>query len=294
MEAVHGGGMSKQVYGVADKAWQPIIGCNEALPCAANCWAKRSIRRIIGCQRKKHPERASFFQQALSHDGRRWAGQVFLDEKHLVDPLHWHSPQIIATAYHGDLFLATWQRIKAVFDVMQQCPQHQFLTLTKRPEDQRQFLEWWAFHHDGPLPNHWPGISIMDQPGADRDIPIILQSPAAHRWVSLEPMLGPVDLDEVPVVASPGFFGGALRWHHRGRCHEVEGVPYPILDWVVLGGESGPGARPMQPDWVRSVVQQCQSAGVPVYVKQILERGKKLPIDQWPEDLRVREFPRIP
>lgn len=122
--------------------------------------------------------------------------------------------------------------------------------------------------HPLPLPNVWLGVSAEDQRRADERIPDLLSTPAAMRFVSAEPLLGPINFDAVRVTAALGFFGSALRWHHRGHCHEQEGIPYPTLDWVIVGGESGPNARPMHPDWVRSIRDQCKAADVPFFFKQ--------------------------
>ena len=116
-------------------------------------------------------------------------------------------------------------------------PQHLFLILTKRPE---KMLD--IFKPTSGLPNMWIGVSVENQKQADARIPILLQIPAAKCFVSIEPMLGPI------------------RLQHYGTGTSI--------DWVICGGESGPGARPMHPDWPRSIRDQCQSAGVPFFFKQ--------------------------
>lgn len=147
------------------------------------------------------------------------------------------------------------------------------------------------------LPNVHLGVSVEDQKTADERIPLLLRTPAAVRFVSAEPLLGPVDLQ-----------------HSGPKNMEV----YPRIVWVIIGGESGPGARRFRPEWARSTIEQCKAAGVPVFVKQMggnvaIETGDKPwrhnadvatthgriflkdkkggDISEWPEDLRVREFP---
>lgn len=115
-------------------------------------------------------------------------------------------------------------------------------------------LEW-------PLPNVWLGVSIEDQEQADLRIPALLDTPAAVRWISAEPLLGPVDLTNVAGV-------DALEPDWMGGPGGGTGAPHPLLDWVVVGGESGPGARPMHPDWARTLRDQCVSAGIPYFFKQ--------------------------
>lgn len=133
-----------------------------------------------------------------------------------------------------------------------------------------------------PLPNVWIGVSVENQTTADERIPLLLQCPAAVRWVSAEPLLGPVDLGaHMPTRLRPGH-----RWLPC-VCAEIDPADQPCLTceartgirWVVAGGESGPGARPMHPDWVRSLRDQCQAAGVPFLFKQW---GKFLPEGQEP------------
>jgi protein gp37 len=171
----------------------------------------------------------------------------------LYQPLHWRKPRRIAVCLMGDLFheevpsdfcLRIWQTMHSW-----PCPLHTFFILTKRPKWMRAFVK--SYWSGG---NIWLGVSVENQTTADERIPILLGTPAAHCWVSIEPMLGPVIL--------------------RSR-----------LDWVICGGESGPGARPMDPDWARSVRDQCRDAGVPFFMKQM---SKRAPI---PDDLMVREFP---
>jgi protein gp37 len=147
----------------------------------------------------------------------------------------------------ADLF-GDWISNEWIFKIMQEVeknPQWTFIFLTKRPEN----VEWfWR----PPWPNAWLGVSCENQARADERIPILLQIPAAMRFVSLEPMLGPVDLrfcDEFPDA------DGCYEDARHG------------IDWVIPGGESGPGARPLHPDWVRSVRDQCQAAGVPFFFK---------------------------
>jgi protein gp37 len=117
---------------------------------------------------------------------------------------------------------------------------------------------------------------------------MLLQTPAAVRWVSYEPALGPVDFrhihyDNVSEIDS-------LTGDH-GVYRPLTGRSDANLDWIVAGGESGPGARPMHPDWARNVMQQCKSANVPFFMKQICERGRKIQWEQFPKDLQVREYP---
>ncbi|HEY4112903.1 MAG TPA: phage Gp37/Gp68 family protein [Rhizomicrobium sp.] len=123
---------------------------------------------------------------------------------------------------------------------------------------------------DKPLPNVWLGTSCEDQATADERIPHLLATPAAIRFLSCEPLLGPIDLTSISYDCGNGLFGDALRWHH---IPYQETRRYPGVDWVICGGESGPHARPMHPGWARSLRDQCQAAGVPFFFKQWGEWG---------------------
>lgn len=225
--------------------------------------------------------------------GNRDQISIFLDEKTLLQPLKWKSPRTIFVCSMTDLY-GPWvkdewlDKIKAVQTLT---PQHTYIELTKRPERMRDyamnplrrneielaaekikpnvgtpFSPKWTIAY--PLPNVWGLVSCSTQEDADKFIPILLSTPLAIRGVSAEPLLGPIDFDAVPVTVAPGFFGGALRWHHRGKCHLDEGIVYPTLDWIIVGGESGRNARPMHPDWTDSINAQCEAAGTAFFMKQ--------------------------
>lgn len=152
----------------------------------------------------------------------------------------------------------------------------------------------------GPFPNIWIGVSVEDQQRADERVPCLLRTPAAVRFLSVEPLLGPVNfgtwLNNPVVVGHPAFRGDPNR----------PAVADPLLHWVIVGGESGPDARPLNPKWARSLRDQCQTAGVAFYLKQmgslvegpglklIRTSGKGGGLQDIPEDLRIREFPKVP
>lgn len=246
------------------------------------------------------------------------ASDIYLDEKALTQPLHWRRPRRIFVCSMTDLF-GEWvpdEMIDRVFAVMALAPQHTFQVLTKRPARMRRYLSnddrmyvlrsmieeltegytkcrW-------PLPNVWLGVSVEDQQRADERIPELLATPAEVRFISCEPLLGPVNLRAV----KPDAFSiiDALDGSWEQSLPEWEGnVEYvpdgPHIDWIIGGGESGPGARPCDVGWARSVVRQCQAAGVAVFYKQG-GAANRCPHDRkgghfecFPDDLKVREFP---
>ncbi|NIV39890.1 MAG: DUF5131 family protein, partial [Anaerolineae bacterium] len=200
--------------------------------------------------------------------------------------------------------------LRDVFAVMALCPEHTFQVLTKRAhvlplwltEDFADGVEWSAnvhAHFRGaryhqpefrwPLPNVWLGVTAEDQKRADSRIPDLLRTKAAVRFVSLEPLLQPVYLHQVALAH--GFVINSLEQNTVGRCGRIE--KWKPLDWIIIGAESGPNRRPMELEWAIDLVRQCQAAGVACFVKQIPVNGKvSKDLNEWPEELRVREYPR--
>lgn len=283
-----------------DATWNPITGCSVVSPGCTNCYAMK----LAGTRLKHHPSRMGLTRDTKA--GPVWTGEVSFNAEWLDQPLRWTKPRMIFVCAHGDLFAEgvpdEW--IDQVFAVMALCPQHTFQVLTKRPERMREYLaEWrqfrvaeaalqvgrnlpdsypgWSLDHwkpsatrgcsapaIWPLPNVWLGVSVEDQRRADERIPILLDTPAAIRWISAEPLLGPVDLTD---ACHGSWFFDALRgtrWHDDPDGPNQAEQFARGLDWVVAGGESGPGARPMHPDWARSLRDQCATAGVPFLFKQ--------------------------
>jgi len=169
-----------------------------------------------------------------------------------------------------------------LFRLIAKTPNLDWLLLTKRIGNARAMLNYVVdeLSHginswdELPWPGVWLGATVVNQAEADRDIPKLLAVPACVRFLSMEPLLGPVDLTAVSFTASPGHFGDALQWHHHP--HGSRDEPYPAVGWVISGGESGPDARPLHPDWARDLRSQCAAAGVPFLFKQW---GEWLPAD---------------
>lgn len=203
----------------------------------------------------KRPERmAEYFRKKFDFD---------------AEARDWH--MLLSTTIGGML----WQRSEADDYDRRIC--HYINTSHEEPHDEDD-LERFPRGFDDlprempawPLSNVWLGVSVENQATADERIPHLLRTPAAVRWLSCEPLLGPVDFDAKALhqTVAPGFFGNPLGWFHRGECHKQEGIQYPQINWVVVGGESGAKARPMHPDWARSLRDQCQAAGVAYFFKQ--------------------------
>ena len=192
--------------------------------------------------------------------------ELFLDKKVTVKPLAWRKPRRVFVCSMTDLFYEgvpdEW--IGYIFAVMGRAPQHTFQVLTKRPERMQRWLrDYW--YTGKILPNIWLGVSVEDQQRADERIPILLDTPAAVRFLSAEPLLGSIDFESYLRCAGCGY---TPRDMGIITDHSLCTNPTPILDQIITGGESGPKARPMHPQWARDIRDQCVSAGVPYFHKQ--------------------------
>ncbi len=270
-----------------DPTWNVVTGCSVVSPGCTNCYAMR----LAGGRMQHHPSRAGLTIDSKA--GPVWNGQVRFNEAWLTQPINWRKPRRIFVAAHGDLFHegVTDAQLDQILCVMAIARQHTYQVLTKRPERMRDYLaaltpvfeeRMWAtglleFSNDltWPLANVWLGVSVEDQARADERVPILLETPAAVRWISAEPLLGPVNLSALSfpkdcdcLDASPTYDAFTASVYCEGCCEGPEPMTGGRLDWVVVGGESGPGARPMHPDWVRRIRDQCADAGVPFLFKQ--------------------------
>ncbi|WP_310473843.1 phage Gp37/Gp68 family protein [Sandarakinorhabdus sp.] len=267
----------------ADATVNYLNGCSVISAGCTNCYAMRAGGRNL-------PNHPSTGLTKPTKAGHVWTGETRANEKALLQPLAWKRPRRIFWNAHGDLFHESvpdaW--IDRQFAVMALTPQHTHMVLTKRPERMRAYvaniyrggflrfaqIDLMLQHFDrvwpdpadftlsgarGPIPNVWLGTSVEDQRAADERIPHLLATPAAVRFLSCEPLLGPVDLE--PYLSD--------AW----QAEEADWPKLGELDWVIGGGESGPGARPMHPDWARSLRDQCAVAGVAFHFKQWGEWG---------------------
>lgn len=329
-----------------NRTWNCIRGCSRVSSgcgdsTGGGCYAERQAYRFSG---KGQPYEGLV---RMTPKGPRWTGDVRFVEEHLIDPLRWSEPSMIFVNSMSDLFheRVTDQQVIDIFGIMVLAHWHKFQVLTKRPERMRDFMlggdhgiiEQFSRIMSGggigpkqmfraldrkrrekvalqwPPPNVWLGVSAEDQRTADERIPFLLDTPAAIRWLSAEPLLGPISLiydDPYPWVRNYLHGTRAMpdcddpAWDKRGG-----------LDWVVVGGESGPGARPMNIEWIRSIMAECKATSTPIFVKQLgsnaigkitsasLEpvalnkngwicHSKGGEIAEFPKDLQVREFPK--
>lgn len=273
-----------------DATWNPATGCSKVSSGCKNCYAETIAKRFWKDRK---------FTDVLTHTER------------LEQPLHWRKPRRVFVNSMSDLFHedVPFEFIDKVFVVMALCPQHTFQILTKRPERMKEFMDsrsrvflrntargmYLSCIQDPvdiddrirfrpyPFSNVHLGVSVEDQVTADQRIPILLQTPAVVRFVSAEPLICPVDLSQCN--------------------HPSKELGAHSIDWIIIGGESGPNARPFNIQWARDVRDQCKAANVACFVKQLgsnprgvttrltLKSRSGSDMDEWPEDLRVREYP---
>lgn len=248
-----------------DATWNVVIGCDKVSPGCDRCYAVRTAHRM---QANPNPK-VSVPYAGTESDGD-WTGRVNLLADRLYLPLKWRRPRRIFVNAQSDLFHdeVPTDFIAKVFAIMALAPQHTFQVLTKRHARMRSLLgadyfrtevrghaAWWDDHltlklppPHWPLPNVWLGVSTENQQWADIRIPALLDTPAAVRFISAEPLLGRINLRR--------------EWGHG-----------PGIDWIIVGGESGPGARPMHPDWARALRDQRSVVGAAFLFKQWGEWG---------------------
>lgn len=327
-----------------DATWNPVVGCTRVSSGCDNCYAVAMTHRLesmantgdLATDRKANYRGLT----VLNPRGERhFNGVVRCVDEALTLPFRWRKPRRIFVNSMSDLFHrdVPFEFVAAVFGVAAACRRHTFQILTKRSERAAEFFAWIAdkrgriaasidapsaaccdalHHHAGslynsdwfpdsdhwPLPNVWLGTSCEDQAAADERIPHLLRCPAAVRFLSCEPLLGEIDLDAA----------GATPCDDVACPDDVAPLhPSPGVDWVIVGGESGPGARPCSINWINSIETQCFAANVPLFVKQLgsrpiydctpsgenelvgLRDKKGGDPDEWPAHLRSRrQFPR--
>lgn len=288
-----------------DEVWNPVTGCSKVSEGCKNCYAERFSHRF-GWTKK--PWTVGNAEE-----------NVKLHPERLEQPLRWRKPRKIFVNSMSDLFheQVPFEFIDKVFAVMALSPKHTFQILTKRP---KRMLEYFKsvderaryftalpnrsvdyesgricellrnstpgtppIDRKWPLSNVWIGVSVENQKVADERIPLLLQTPATIRFLSLEPLLGPIDLS-----GYKPFDGECFCQDKTVGCKPrlANDCPESAVDWVIVGGESGPRARPMHPDWVRSLRDQCQQAGVPFFFKQWggkKKAGRLLDGEEWNE-----------
>lgn len=251
-----------------DTVWNPTVGCTKVSQGCKNCYAERDYGRW-------YPD-VDFHQVQLIPD-------------RLEQPLHWKKPRRIFVDSVSDLFHKDVpdEYIGKVFQVMYEAYWHKFMILTKRPQRMHDFVNEGSYLRNGiePLPNIWLGVSAEDQDTANERIPLLLSTPAILRFVSVEPMLGAMDISY--------FLNGCPEQLGYGYAEDYEWQQTcPPIQWVICGCESGVNARETKTEWVQNLRDQCKNAHVPFFLKQMEIYGRliKMPVldgQVW------AEYPRI-
>lgn len=248
-----------------DFGWQLIEGCTKISPACKNCWSLEKEKRF------GIPKEVVFHPERLDRPLKR---------KKSTSYAIWND------LFHEDV---SFKQIDDVIGIISQCPQHIFIILTKRPKRALEFFKWMGnqikklgfdsipsqsnnpFDYYSALENVWIGVTAENQKTANERIPILLDIPAAKRFVSIEPMLGSVDLTQIYLqpkkecVTHNVLSGIPYDWDYEQEFPENR---IDSLDWVIVGGESGHNTRPMHPDWARSIRDQCKEANTPFFFKQ--------------------------
>lgn len=283
-----------------ESTWNPVTGCNKISPGCQHCYAERMAKRLKAMGQNNYRNGFEItLQPQMLEVPLHWKKpqRIFVNS--------------MSDLFHKDVPV---EFIRKTFVVMALCPDHVFQVLTKRADWMRevlgapdfavmlayvagqmmmearqsgdikladQLVERWnrlnrvvGDYSWYPLKNVWIGVSAEDQQRADERIPDLLKTPAAVRWVSYEPALGPIDFQHIALKSGP-------ERHYERWTDALAGANFACdssaaadvecsrLDWIVIGGESGPGARGFDLDWARGTVSACKDAGVPVFVKQL-------------------------
>lgn len=260
--------------GYKGETWNPVTGCSHISPGCDHCYAERISKRF----------------------GWPWGKPMFHADR-IYQPTRWKKPRVIFVCSMSDLFheKISFNTVRAIFQEMANNPRHLFLVLTKRPEGMKAFVEYiyqarvtLREGSTGNIPdNIWLGVTAENQQTADERIPILLQTPCAHRFVSVEPMLEAVDL-EVQNWLYPCDECGSRQINNN--CESCDGMA--ALDWVICGGESGPGAREIEIEWVTRLMDDCTMASVPFFMKQWSDYGTGSR-HNIPEYVIRNEFPEV-
>lgn len=320
-----------------DATWNPTLGCERESPGCAGCYAVKEVNRMAGNPNPKISSVNSGLVHKLGNGKLDWTGEITTVPDRLQAPLRWKSPRRIFVNSLSDLFHPKVQDafIDAVFATMAIASQHTYQILTKHPGRMAAYfsdlserdmaigqavIDHFDVMFTGdpecvsddftyfalPLPNVWLGTSVENQEYADKRIPHLLRTPAAVRFLSCEPLLGPINLETLT-----GRFTDDEAANTRIFERLIDGI-----GWVIVGGESGPGARDFDIAWARIIQEQCKTAGVPYFLKQMgsnaigkitsasesavrLNGGRWLldkkgaDPNEWPEGMRVRQFPEV-
>ena len=245
--------------------WNPIIGCAKISAGCQNCYAEKMARRL-----STMPVTEWSYRNVIDIHGK-WNNATFLNDNTLEKPFTWKTRKLVFVCSMGDLFHESvpFAWVDEVIRVIRWTKRHTYLFLTKRPERMRDYFstyvpEKYLMDNGDTLENLWLGVTCENQRMADQRIPILLQIPAKGRFVSVEPMLGWVNLS--------GWLG-SINCLYRNCLYPTT---LNKIDWVIAGAESGPGRRPCKIEWIEQLITDCENLNIPIFIKQIFAGKKKI------------------
>lgn len=258
--------------GWCEKTWVPYTGCDKCSPGCENCYALN-----MSWRHSHNPKTKAAYEGTVKKTAGgkiNWTGSIQENLSQADKPLRTKKPTMFFVNSMSDMFheALSFDQIDQLFEIMSRCPQHVFQVLTKRAKHMYEYYDWKENRNgfnfsEWPLKNVWLGVSVENQKYAEERIPNLLMCAAAVRFLSCEPLLGTLNLNSV----ADGLCVLDCLQGVRSRIYDGPGkvsVPHPKIHQVIIGGESGPGARPMHPDWPMDIIKQCEAAGTAIYFKQ--------------------------
>jgi protein gp37 len=252
-----------------NETWNPIIGCDKISEGCKNCYAEKMAKRLASINSTSYylyVVKGEYYgtNQAVIHP--KWNGNTHFVQSALEKPFKWKKPRMIFVCSMGDLFhdSVKSEDLDKVIKVIIDNPQHTFQVLTKRPENMQRYFKYLyskfsEYTDTTPIPNLWLGVTAENQKRANERIPVLLQIPAAKRFVSCEPLLRGINLRCIK-------FTGRLPGSDEPYAYNINALNK--LDWVIVGPETGPRARPMQKEWIENIYNQCKVANVSFFDKK--------------------------
>ena len=270
-----------------EKVWNPVIGCSKVSAGCKNCYAETMSNRLAMMGGSLQEDTWAAYSEILRFDydnpkypnglAKGFNGKIKIMYDRISQPLHWKKPSMIFVNSMSELFheKISFNIIDSIFANMEICKQHTFQILTKRPQRAIEYFKWRLSQYPQTYDNVWLGVSVENQATANERIPLLLQTPATVRWISVEPMLEKIKIRNTNIIPLK------FSW-----------LKSTGIDWVVVGCESGHNRRECKLEWVEDIIEQCKQANVPAFVKQIQIKGiVEKNIENFPEHLQIRQYP---
>jgi len=260
--------------GYIGETWNPIVGCDKVSEGCENCYAENMARRLSGMGKTQYI--------AVINSKGKWNGSTCFVTDAVDKPTKWKKPRLIFVCSMGDLFhkSVSFNHVDRIMEIIKSTPQHTYIVLTKRPDIMFRYFA----SHANPPSNIFFGVSAENQKRLEERIPYLFYLKAAVKFVSIEPMIDEVDLDVI-VIDSKVEVGD--------KTYYTKKKAIDLVDWVIVGGESGHKARPLLSRWVIKVKELCEKTKTPFFFKQGSQANwnNYKNIDSFPLDLKIREFP---